>query len=172
MRGSLLRPALPGAEGQRSRQRPRASTRLPSPPAATSPPAEPPPRAASPGAACPAAQPRLALLTLCRSKAILSSKSLTRSEDSRQCWCIAHLTEGKRSPQTLPGLWKKAAEGSAGTGRERRCPAPYLLPRLATRPWAAATALLRPGTSDSLPCRHRAPVPPSLPSPRPPPAAG
>lgn len=55
-----------------------------------------------------------------------------------------------------------------------RCPAPYLLPRLATRPsggWLP-TARLRQGTSDCLPCRQRAPVPPSLSSPCPPPCRG
>lgn len=66
----------------------------------------PPPRAAGPcpEAVCRAAQPRVVLLTLCGSKAILSSKSLTRSGESGQCWRITHLTGGGgrgRNPQTL-----------------------------------------------------------------------
>lgn len=75
------------------------------------------------------------------------------------------------------GLWKKAAERGAAAGRDApggRCPAPDLLPRLATRPSGGRlpTARLWQGTSDGLPCRHRAPVPPSLPSPCPPPITG
>lgn len=113
-----------------------------------------------------AAQPRLALLTLCWSKAILSSKTLTGSEESGQCWLIARLIRRGKKPQNSLGLRQRAA-AAAVQGRDApgaQCPAPYLLPRLATRPGKGRqlpTARLRQGTShgpDRLPNTR----PPSL----------